>query len=242
MIKSSKLAAAAAATLLVSVNAQAATPKVPDDGYITHYAVNSEILDRWHGGVQGFAAKRNVEAKRGGFLSEMDAKRVNAYVGFDVFRWFTVYGLGGVLNVKNTKAFIPSDTTTVWGGGAMFSLLDDDQLDFLDTISRYRLSAGVEASYSDPNDLEWKQYDAWLTFEILNDTYLSDALFPTQIGLFCGPVFSKVDMEGYEQVDDNDWGFEAGMSLRFADGIFVQGAYEWFGDDSVAAFSAGFRF
>lgn len=242
MTKSNLFVAAAAATLLVSSNATAGAPKAPDDGYITHHAVNSEILDAWHGGVQAFGAKRNVETKRGGFTSEMAAKRVNAYVGYDLTRWFTIYALGGVLNVKNNEAFLPSDTTTVWGAGAFFALLDDDQLDFLSTVSRYRLTAGVEASYSDPNDLEWTQFDAWLTFEILNDMYLSDAIFPTQIGIFCGPVFSKVDMEGYEQVDDNDWGFGGGLDMRFADGIFAQGAYTWFTDDSILSFSAGFRF
>lgn len=242
MSKSSLLAATAAASVFAVFAAPAAVPQVPDDGKIVNFAVNSEVLDAWHGGVQGFHAKRNVESKRTGALSEFAATRFNAYVGYDVAPWFTVYGLGGVLSAKNNKARISSDTETVWGAGAWFSLLDDDQMDFLSTIARYRLTAGAEVSRGDPNDLAWTQIDAFLTFEILNDMYLPDAMFPTQVGAFAGPVFSKLDIDGYDQEGDNDWGFQAGLDFRFADGIYALGSYTWFGDDSVASFSAGFRF
>ncbi len=238
----SSFAAVCALAAMVSASTASASSPAPDDGYITHYALNSENLDAWHGGVHGFAAKRNVENKRTGRLSEMDAKRINAYLGYDVTRWITVYALGGVLNVKNTGDWLDSDTEAMYGAGLWFNLLDDDQLDFLDTISRYRLTAGLEISRGDPNDLAWTQCDGFAFFEILNDMYLADEMFPTQVGVFAGPVYSSVDIDGYKQVKDNEWGFSAGLDMRFANGVFVKAAYDWFNDDDIASFTAGFRF
>ena len=241
MSKSSFAAVCALAAVVSTSTASASTP-APDDGYIPHYALNSENLDAWHGGVHGFASKRNVENKRTGRLSEMDARRANAYLGYDLTRWMTVYGLCGVLSVKDTGERLESDTEVAYGAGVWFNLLDDDQLDFLGTISRYRLTAGLEVSHGDPNDLSWTQYDGYATFEILNDMYLADEMFPTQVGVFAGPVFSSVELDGWKQSGDNDWGFRAGLDMRFANGVFVKGAYDWFTDDSIASFTAGIRF
>ncbi|MBR1609757.1 MAG: hypothetical protein IJ678_09110 [Kiritimatiellae bacterium] len=240
MSKSTVFAIAAAAAV-ASLPALAA-PQVPDDGFIPNFAVNSDILCAWHGGVQGFAATRNVENKNTGRVTEMDARRFDAYVGYDVTRWMTVYALGGVLSAKDKGEWLESDTETVWGAGVWLSLLDDDQLDVLSTVSRYRLTAGVEVSRGDPNDLAWTQIDGFLTFELVNDIYLTELIFPTQVGVYAGPVFSKIDLDGYDQEGDNDWGFTLGLDLRFANGMYAQGAYDWFSDDSVLSFSAGFRF
>lgn len=234
------LAVLAAAALLVAANAHA-SPAVPDDARLVNYAIPADVLTDFHGGVQGFMGDRNVKDDLG-FQSEMATKRLDAYLGYDVGRWLSIYVLGGVQSVKNNDIRMENDTTFLYGAGLWAALIDDAQLDFLSTISRYRLNFGMEVSHSDPNDLSWTQFDASLTFGIYNDSFLSDAKFPTAIGIFAGPIYSTVDLDGFEQVKDNEWGFTVGGEFRFANGVYVSGGYDIFTDDSMAYFQAGVRF
>ena len=234
------LAVLAAAALLVAANAHA-SPAVPDDARLVNYAIPADVLTDFHGGVQGFMGDRNVKDDFG-FESEMKVQRINAYLGYDPLRWLSIYVLGGVQSVKNNDIRMENDTTFLYGAGLWAALIDDAQLDFLSTISRYRLNFGMEVSHSDPNDLSWTQFDASLTFGIYNDSFLSDAKFPTAIGIFAGPIYSTVDLDGFEQVKDNEWGFTVGGEFRFANGVYVSGGYDIFTDDGMAYFQAGVRF
>ena len=234
------LAAIVAASALLAATTAPAAPSVPDDGRLVNFAAPSEILDDFHGGIQGLMGDRNVE--KNGIASEMNVKRLNAYLGYDLTRWLTIYALGGVMSVKNDAAFLEEETTFLYGAGLWASLIDDAQLDFLPTISRYRLTAGLEVIHSDPSDLAWTQFDASLTFGIYNDSFLADSKFPTAVGIFFGPIYTTIDMDGYEQVDDNNFGFTIGGELRFANGVFASGGVDIFNDDNIGYFQAGVRF
>ncbi len=189
------LAVLAAAAVLAATHASA-SPAVPDDGRIVNYALPSEVLTDFHGGLQGFMGDRSVKDDLG-FESEMTVKRLDAYLGYDLTRWLSIYALGGVLSVKNDDAGIEEETTFLYGAGLWAALIDDAQLDFLPPISRYRLNLGLEVSHSDPNDLSWTQFDASLTFGIYNDSFLSQSMFPTAIGIFAVPNNTIVGMEDY---------------------------------------------
>ena len=234
------LAVLAAAALLVAANAHA-SPAVPDDARLVNYAIHADVLTDFHGGVQGFMGDRNVKDDFG-FQSEMKVQRINAYLGYDIGRWLSIYVLGGVQSVKNNDIRMENDTTFLYGAGLWAALIDDAQLDFLPTISRYRLNFGMEVSHSDPNELSWTQFDASLTFGIYNDSFLSHAMFPTAVGIFAGPIYTTIDMDGYEQIKDNNWGITVGGEFRFANGVYVSGGADIFNDDTIGYFQAGVRF
>ncbi len=234
------LAALVAAAAIVAATHASASPAVPDDGRLVNYAMPAKVLTDFHGGLQGFMGDRTVALN--GFTSEMKTKRLDAYLGYDLTRWLSIYALGGVLSVKNDDAGIEEETTFLYGAGLWAALIDDAQLDFLPTISRYRLNLGLEVSHSDPNDLSWTQFDASLTFGIYNDSFLSQSMFPTAIGIFAGPIYTNVDMDDYEQDDDNHWGITVGGELRFADGVYVTGGADIYNDDTIGYFQAGVRF
>ena len=235
-----KFLACLAAVAALAVPSASAAPDVPNDGRLTNYLLVAEDLSDFSGGVQGFLAERNV--RRYGFDSKMDAYRVNGYLGYDLTRWLTLYGLSGVMSAKDTRAGIPSETVFAYGGGLWARLIDDDQLDILSTFTRYRLTAGLEVSHADPNDLSWTQFDGFLTFGIVNDLYITDDIFPTSITLYFGPVYSAVDLDGFSQVPDNKFGFSVGLDMTFAQGVYANAGYDFFNDDSIAHFSAGVRF
>ena len=239
MSKPTLLVLAALSAVLV-VPRVGATTQAPNDGTVLNYAAPSEILYDFHGGIKGSMAERNVEDR--GFVSEMKAQRVEAYLGYDLTRWLTVYAMGGIMSVKNNDIGLENDTEVGYGLGFWAALIDDAQLDFVPTISRYRLTASCEVYHADPNDLSWTQVDASLLFEIYNNDFLTDGTFPSGIGIFFGPIYSMVDLDGYEQVDDNEFGFTIGGDIRFADGLFVNGGFDIFNDDSIGYFQAGVRF
>ena len=234
------LAVLVAAAALVAATTVHASPSVPDDGRLVNYAMPAKILTDFHGGIQAFMGDRSVE--NNGFASEMDARRLNAYLGYDVARWLSIYVLGGVLSVENDRAMIEEETTFLYGAGLWAALIDDAQLDFLSTISRYRLNFGMEVSHSDPNDLAWTQFDASLTFGIYTDSFLTDAKFPSAVGIFFGPIYTNIDMDDFEQDDDNHWGLTLGGELRFANGVYMSGGADIYNDDTVGYFQAGVRF
>ena len=231
---------ACAAALLAAASPALAISMVPADGHIPNYALVAADLSDFHGGIQGSAAKRNVE--RDGWETEMKANRIDGYLGYDLTRWLSIYALGGIIEVKNDRAGVEKDTVFAFGGGFWAGLIDDDQLDFLPTIGRYRRQAGGEVVHADPADLSWTEFNAFLTFEILNDLFLAEAYAPDAIGIFFGPVFHGLDVDDFEKVEDNDWGFTVGMKLHFADGVYVNGGADLFNDDQNLYFNLGVRF
>lgn len=236
----SKVSSFAAAAVAAGFAASAsATPALPEDAPVSHYTLAAADLHDFHGGLHGSFAKRNV--KKGGFESEIEANRVNAYIGYDLTRALTVYALGGVMDVECEDEEI-DDSSSVWGVGLWARLIDDDSLAFLPTVSRYRLNCGLEYSYTDPADLAWSQVDGFLTFEVVNENLLNNEFFPATVSVFAGPVFTYVDIDGYDQVSDNNWGLTVGGALTFGQGVFVNGGCDFFNDDTCGYFTAGVRF
>lgn len=217
-----------------------ASPALPEDAPVSHYALAAQDLHDFHGGIHGSFAKRNV--KNGRFdKPEIESDRVNVYLGYDLSRSLTVYALGGVVSVDSDD-IDADESSSVWGLGLWARLIDDDAIDFLPTISRFRLNAGLEYSYNDAADLGWSQIDGFLTFEIVNENLVNAEIFPAAVSVFAGPVFTYIDLDGYDQVSDNNWGLTVGGSLAFGRGVFVNGGVDVFTDDTCGYFTAGVRF
>lgn len=228
---------AALSTLAVSSHA---SPALPEDAPVSHYGLAAQDLHDFHGGIHGSFATRNV--KKDGYESEMDYSRINAYLGYDLARALTVYALAGVATAEDSDEFVESDSSFAMGAGLWWRVIDDDEIVFLPTVSRYRLNYGAEYSYSDAADLAWHQVDSFLTFEIINENLINNEFFPATVSIFAGPVFSWIDMDGYKRVSDNEWGLTVGGSFTFGQGVFVNGGCDVFNDDSCGYFTVGVRF
>lgn len=233
------LLAGAAAMLAASASA---VSQIPADGTIENYAIIATDMSGLHGGVQGRTGERTFSRKNGGMEGTFDVMRVDAYLGYDILRWLTVYGFVGIADLQSDDFFYDGDTTSTYGGGLWAALVDDDQLDIMSTFSRFRLNAGVEYAFTDSNDLSMGEWEAFLTFELLNDMFLIHEMYPASIGLFAGPVYSAIDMEDFEQDDDDRWGLTVGLSLTFSRRVYLNGGVDIFPDDAVVYGSAGVRF
>ena len=190
-----QLLLAGAAAMMTAATASAVS-QVPEDGTIVNNAIVALDMSGLHGGIQGRGGERTLSLKHGPEGS-FDVMRVDAYLGYDLVRWLTVYGFVGVADVKSDDFFLDGDTKATFGAGLWAALLDDDQLDIMSTFSRFRVDAGVEYAYTDSNDLGAGGIEAFLTFELLNDMFLVHGMYPTSIGIFAGPVYSVLDLDGY---------------------------------------------
>lgn len=234
------LFAGAAAMLAASASA---VSQLPADGTIENYAIIATDMSGLHGGVQGRTGERTLSRKNS-FEGTFDLMRVDAYLGYDIVRWLTVYGFVGIADAKSDDFFELSegDTKSTYGGGIWAALVDDDQLDIMSTFSRFRLNAGVEYAYTDANELSIGEWEGFLTFELLNDMFLVHEMYPASIGLFAGPLYSALDVDGYEQDDDDRWGLTVGLSLTFSRRVYLNGGIDIFPDDYMVYASAGVRF
>ena len=233
------LLAGAAAVLATTASA---IPQVPADGTIENYALSAIDMSGLHGGIQARGGERTMARENGGFEGVFDLMRVDAYLGYDVLRWLTVYGFVGVSSVDSDDFFLDGDTKVAFGGGLWAALIDDDQLDIMSTFSRFRLNFGAEYAYTDSNELAAGETQAFLTFELLNDTFMIHEMYPSSIGLFAGPVFSMLDLDGYEQDGDDRWGITVGLEMTFSRRVYLNGGIDVFSDDNVFYGAAGVRF
>ena len=94
-----------------------------------------------------------------------------------------------------------------------------------------------QVSYKKPSSS-----DIVLTLDMELQEYLAEAYAPDAIGVFFGPVFHGLDVDDFEKVEDNDWGFTVGMKLHFADGVYINGGADLFNDDQNLYFNLGVRF
>ena len=238
MTKQLLLAGAAA----MFATAASAVSQIPNDGTIENYAIIATDMSGLHGGVQGRIGERTLSMEKNGPEGTFDLNRVDAYLGYDLLRWLTVYGFVGIADAKCDDFCLDGDTTTTYGGGLWAALIDDDQLDIMSTFSRFRLNFGAEYAYTDANDLSIGETDVFLTFELLNDTFLVHEMYPSSIGVFAGPVFSALDADGYEQDSDDRWGLTVGISFTFSSRVYLNGGIDIFPDDHMLYASAGVRF
>lgn len=239
MTKQLLLAGAAA----MFATAASAVSQIPNDGTIENYAIIATDMSGLHGGVQGRVGERTLSRKNG-FEGTFDLNRVDAYLGYDLVRSLTIYGFVGIADAKSDDFFEVSegDTKATFGGGLWAALIDDDQLDIMSTFSRFRLNFGAEYAYTDANKLSLGETEVFLTFELLNDMFMIHDMYPSSIGLFAGPVFSMIDADGFEQDEDDRWGFTVGLSMTFARRVYLNGGIDIFSDDHMVYASAGVRF
>ena len=241
MSKSIWIAAASIAAIMTSASF-AVTPSSRATGNLD-FGLFEEDLSRWHLAVYGAGATRNFESK-GGAVVEMDHTRFNAVVGYDISRWITVYGLAGVAEASEdtVRGSTSDDTAAVWGAGLWANLIQAELLPHMDTITSFRLTSGIEASFSDFDEGAWLQVDAHLTFGIVNEIHSFNHVFPERIGVFAGPVLSYVDVEGLDWDSDNLFGLSVGLDMAFNRKIYVVGGADLFDDDTVVFGMAGLRF
>jgi len=172
---------------------------------------------------------------------DVDIDRYNAILGYDLTRWLTLYGVAGVSKAKDELAF-ESDTSGIFGLGVWANLIEVEQMSLLSTITKYRLSSGAEITYAGFDDFNWTQFDAFLTFELVNELNRSSFIFPEAVSVFAGPIISVVESDKLTQSSSNIIGLTVGVSVMFTDNVYATGGADVFSDDNAFFGMIGVRF
>lgn len=238
MSKTSLIACIAVATALTT-STFAVTPASRDVGALNFEWVAEDFSD-FHLAIYGGSATREMKAKHS-IKRDVEVARYNAIIGYDLTRWLTLYGVAGVSKAKD-KLVMESDTVGVFGFGLWANLIEVDQVSLLSTITGYRLASGAEFTYAGFDDFNWMQFDAFLTFEIVNELDRASFMFPDAVSIFAGPIVSVVASDNLTQSSSNVIGLTVGASLMFTDNTYLTGGADVFSDDHAFFGMMGVRF
>lgn len=238
MSKTTLIACIAVATALTAPTF-AVTPASRDAGGINFEWV-AEDFSGFHLALFGGRSTREMKSKNK-IRREVDVDRYNAIIGYDLTRWLTLYGVAGVAKAKDELAF-DSDTSGIFGVGVWANLIEVDQLSLLSTITKYRLSSGAEITYAGFDDFNWMQFDAFLTFELVNELTRASFIFPEAVSVFAGPILSVVESDNLTQSSSNIIGLTVGISIMFTDNVYATGGADVFSDDNAYFGMVGVRF
>ena len=234
-----KIAAVALTSLsLAALNAMA----IPTSGELSgqYYLVEATDLNSWHVGLYGRGHERKL--KDDGSKIELEVNRGLAFAGYDVFSWFTLYGLAGVSEMKLSHGDWGSDKAGEFGIGAWLNLLDHDAMDFNELCDRFRIQAALQYSVISNDHVDYGEFSANLTFGIVNEIRGSKEFWPEAIAVFAGPCLNVVNCDDYDQKSDDTLGLIVGLELQLSKHIAFAGSAEIYSDDTAVNGSVSVRF
>lgn len=236
-----KFAAVALSSLsLAAVTASA----IPTPGELSgqYYLVEATDLNSWHVGLYGRGHERKL--KDDGRKIELEVNRAIAFAGYDVFSWFTLYGLAGVSEMKlnNSYDWNDGDKSGEFGVGAWLNLLDHDAMDFNELCDRFRIQMGLQYSVISNDHVDYGEFSGYLTFGIVNEVIGSKEFWPEAISVFAGPCLNVVNCDEYDQKSDDVIGLMVGGEIQLSKHIAFGASAEVYSDDTAVNGSVSVRF
>jgi len=199
------------------------------------YLITGKDLSWLSIGVSGGQFERNIDLDNG-LNSILKTTRAHGYVGADLFKWITVYGLIGTSESKVGESET-ADSESEYGGGIRLNLLHHfiaEPIPMEDVI-RLNFDARYLGSSCDLNfqDLKWNEISASLTLELVNHTTGNKFFNPESIALYFGPIYSSLNSSDFSE--DKCLGVTAGIEFFLVDTIVLDLEVQHFDETSVAA-------
>ena len=231
------LALSFAAAAALATTSFAVTPSGAPGEVINHLGA-AEDYSRW-----SFAVHAGVAEKAYRKDPVTDFSRVNAIIGFDLTRWFSVYGVAGTMEQKiKIGDSSVTDDSGLFGAGIWANLMQSEQLSIFDSVDRYTISTGAEITYAGFDSDTWLSLDAFLAFEIQGDVGRQAFIFPRTVGIYFGPVVSVSLSSDYDTSSSNAIGFGGGVNVKFTDDVYLKVGGDFFSDDSTVYGQFGINF
>lgn len=234
-----KIVAVALSSLsLLAVTAHAIPTSGESSGQ--YYLVEATDLNSWHAGAYGRSHERKL--KDHGTKIDMDLYRGDVFVGYDVFSWFTLYGLAGYTDMEVKHLWNDSENAAEWGIGAWFNLLDHDAMDFNELCDRFRIQAALQYSIISNDKLDYGELSGNITFGIVNEVRGSKEFWPENIAIYAGPCINSVNCDDYDQRSDNMVGVVVGLDMQLSKHVSFGASAEVYADDSAFGGVVSVRF
>ncbi len=171
---------------------------------------------------------------------ELQASRVTGYVGYELFRGFSVYVIGGANEVE-LSGTASTDSEAVFGGGFSVNLLNHFFREPVPMEDAIRINAGAQFLTTKAGfggiAAEWDEITAAVTVSLVNHTDGNKYYTPESIAIYAGPAFSYLRSKHFES--KGDVGVTGGLEIFFTDSMAIDLRVEQF--DSIS-FSAGVNY
>ena len=171
----------------------------------------------------GFYAKeRSVLVGMGYNDIHMDMKKLTGYVGYDVFRWATLYMIGGTTETRLGSTYNGGEGET--GFGLMLNLIDHDIADPSLHEDRIRINAGVEYTSSKTDSpvfrrsIRWDEVYAELTLSLINQIHGNKLYWPNALAFYGGPIYSHIVSSTLEHAGGQA-GFSIGATIMYSENV-----------------------
>lgn len=215
----------------LSLSVPALAAPIPGSNLGIEHFMGAERLARWSGGVYGGVAERKVEIGSGAY--DMETPWAALFVGYDVSRWLTAYGIVGWTK-SELNNMEDADEEVMFGGGAIARLLDHEILDPVLFEDRIRINAGCEYAVFQADlagqSQDWGELSASLTIGIVNDVVGNKLFLPNAVGLYAGPAYS--DFHGGDVTAVEYFGFIGGIDIYYSETVTLEFFAEHYEKDS----------
>ncbi len=189
------------------VSAHAATPSC---SISREYLLQADISDRLTVGTDVTLMDRGIEV--GGLPASLESAIYNAYVGYDVLPWLTVFTTLGGLQIKENDVYGSSGSK--WSLGVAPNIWEGDLRDPSFLAGKISLTALGETTGYNTDQADWQEYTAalLLRYEIFEDPPWS-AENVTSLRFSAGPAISAVSgdwsdggaAESFRETDTLGW-------------------------------------
>lgn len=160
----------------------------------------------------------------------MKMKKIMGYVGYDILRWGTIYGIMGTTDTRlDSGTNIPyrhesyNGSESEYGLGFVVNLIDHDIADPTLIEDRIRVTAGVEYTKSSMywnlahEQVDWDEIYASARVSLINQLHGYKEMWPLAIGLYAGPIYATIISSSLN--GSRDVGFIGGMEIYYSDRI-----------------------
>ncbi|MDA0989816.1 MAG: hypothetical protein O3A51_03595 [Verrucomicrobia bacterium] len=199
--------------------------------YGIEYLAGESNKDNWSGGIYLHGRERLV--KIGGTPAILDESRAMVQVGYQIYRWITVYGLAGASDSDLKPGVTKADSyQSAFGLGIeadIFSheiqdpLLMEDKIRVNGSLSYQRTS--VESFRS---DLTLDELMGSLTISLVNDVAGNKIYHPESIAFYFGPIYNSILGNDIDDSPDQKWGFTGGLEVFHTERVSYFGQIESF--------------
>ena len=204
------------------------------------YLVRGRDLSRLSVGVYGFQAKRGISYDATGQSETLDTSRTQAYLGVDVLRWLTLYGIAGN-SESQIGDYDKGGSQGEFGFGFRINLLHHFIREPVPLEDVVRLNFATQYLFSGTDSglssVSWNELSSALTFALVNHTDGNKFFSPESIAIYAGPFFSILASSDLESEDN--MGVLGGIEFFFTDTFTADLQVQMFEESTVGA---GFNF
>ena len=217
--------------LLVNINTSIASPIIgSNENY--EYLLGGSDLSKFS--IGAYARERNLKVRPTPTYGMVDYKmkmeKVMGFVGYDIVRWGTLYGIFSSTDTRlDSGENIPfrhemfNGEETEYGAGFLINLIDHDIADPTLIEDRIRITAGIEYTSCSTYwnlasaEVRWKELYASMRISLINQVQGWKEYWPHAIAIYGGPAYCSIDSSSLDS--GGDAGFIAGVEIYYSERI-----------------------